>query len=45
MIALEVTMVNKVNIKDKDLYEKNFPRPILDFPNNPYKKDIFFSFK
>ena len=44
-IALEVTMVNKVNIKNKGLYEKNFPRPILDFPNNPYKKDIFFSFK
>lgn len=44
-IALEITMINKMKGNKELVYEKNFPRLNLDFPNNPYKKDIFFSFK
>lgn len=44
-IALEITMINKAKKNKEFVFEKNFPRLNLDFPNNPYKKDIFFSFK
>lgn len=43
-IVLEMTFVNKEIQKDKGEYIKNFPLKNLDFPNNPYKEDLFFSF-
>ena len=43
-ITLEMTLVNK-NIKSNEVtYVKDFPIKNLDFPNNPYKKDLSFSF-
>ena len=43
-ITLEMTLVNK-NIKSNEAtYVKDFPIKNLDFPNNPYKKDLSFSF-
>lgn len=43
--TLEITLINKNYIPKNITYEKNFPRKQLDYPNNPEKKDIFFSFK
>ena len=43
-ITLEMTLVNK-NIKSNEVtYVNDFPIKNLDFPNNPYKKDLSFSF-
>ena len=44
-IALELTMAHKIHRPKEIVYEKNFPKEGLDFPNNPLKNDIYFSFK
>lgn len=43
-IALEMTLLNKDHNKFFGEYVKKFPLKDLDFPNNPYKEDLFFSF-
>ena len=43
-IALEMTFLNKNIQKDEGEYVKNFPIKNLDYPNNPYKEDLTFSF-
>ena len=43
-IALEMTLINKNIQKDEGKYVKNFPIKNLDYPNNPYKEDLTFSF-
>ena len=43
-IALEMTLLNKNIQKDEGKYVKNFPIKNLDYPNNPYKEDLTFSF-
>ena len=43
-IALEMTLLNKDIQKDVGEYVKNFPIQDLDYPNNPYKEDLVFSF-
>ena len=43
-IALEMTLINKKYINSKNESEKKFPINGLDFPNNPSKKDISFTF-
>lgn len=44
-IALEVTFLNKKFRDAKIEHVNNLPIKNLDYPNNPNKKDIFFSFK
>lgn len=45
-ITLEISFLRKTNIDFSSLeFIYEFPLPELDFPNNPYKEDIFFSFK
>lgn len=44
-IALEITLMHKIYRPKEIVYEKNFPINGLDFPNNPLKNDINFSFK
>tara|TARA_Y100001970_G_scaffold293816_1_gene443453 strand:- start:5627 stop:6421 length:795 start_codon:yes stop_codon:yes gene_type:complete len=44
-ITLEMTFLNKKNHVNKGEYVKNFPIKNLDFPNNPYLKDLNFSFE
>ena len=44
-IVLEITLLNKNLIKNKDGYISDFPVAGLDFPNNPYLEDISFSFR
>ena len=44
-IALEMTFINKNIQADEGDYVNNFPIKNLDYPNNPYKKDLTFSFK
>jgi len=44
-IALEITLIHKIYRPKELIYEKNFPRNNLDFPNNPLKNDINFTFK
>ena len=44
-VALEVTFLNKKFRDAKIEYVNNFPLKDLDYPNNPNKKDISFSFK
>jgi len=44
-IALEITLINKEYYPQQISYERNFPRDNLDFPNNPHKEDISFSFE
>ncbi len=43
-IALEMTFINKEIQKDEGEYVNNFPNKNLDFPNNPYKEDLSFTF-
>lgn len=43
-ITLEMTFLNKNIQTDEGDYIKNFPIENLDYPNNPYKKDLTFSF-
>ena len=43
-ITLEMTLVNKKIKSNEVTYVKDFPIKNLDFPNNPYKKDLSFSF-
>ncbi len=43
-IALEITFINKEIQKDNGEYVNSFPNKSLDFPNNPYKEDLSFSF-
>ena len=43
-IALELTFINKDYQKDSGEYVKSFPIKNLDYPNNPYKEDLIFSF-
>ena len=44
-IILEITLLNKKLIANKTDYVDNFPIKDLDFPNNPFLKDIIFSFR
>ena len=44
-IALEITFLNNKYKPAKIEYKKEFPDLSLDFPNNPEKNDLFFSFK
>jgi hypothetical protein len=44
-IILEMTLINKRFKKDTSNYVTDFPIKNLDFPNNPYKSDLFFSLK
>lgn len=44
-VVLEITLLNKKFMPNKFEYINNFPIQDLDFPNNPYLKDISFSFK
>ena len=44
-IILEITLINKKFSPDKIEYVDNFPIKDLDFPNNPFLKDIEFSFR
>ena len=39
-----MTLLNKDIQKDVGEYVKNFPIQDLDYPNNPYKEDLVFSF-
>ena len=39
-----MTFLNKNIQKDEGEYVKNFPIKNLDYPNNPYKEDLTFSF-
>ncbi len=43
-VALELTFINKEFQKDNGEYVKDFPIKDLDYPNNPYKEDLIFSF-
>lgn len=43
-IALEMTFIHKDIQKDNGEYVNEFPNKELDFPNNPYKEDLNFSF-
>ena len=44
-IALEITLLNKKYSPKKIEYKYEFPIKDLDFPNNPTKQDLFFSFQ
>ena len=44
-IVLEITLLNKKYSPSKIEYVDNFPIKGLDFPNNPFLKDIEFSFR
>ena len=44
-IALEMTFIHKDIQKDNGEYVNEFPNKELDFPNNPYKEDLNFSFR
>ena len=44
-MIIEMTLLNKKLIANKSDYVDNFPIKDLDFPNNPFLKDIIFSFK
>ena len=43
-IALELTFINKDFQKDNGQYVNYFPIKDLDYPNNPHKEDLTFSF-
>lgn len=43
-VILELTLVNIKLTKKTAKFNKNFPLKKLDYPNNPYKKDISFKF-
>lgn len=42
--VLEITLLNQKFLPNKLEYKNNFPIKGLDFPNNPYLKDLNFSF-
>ncbi len=44
-ITLEMTLLNKKHRGENIEYVNNFPIRDLDYPNNPYKEDLFFSFE
>jgi hypothetical protein len=44
-IILEMTFISKRFKKNASNYVTDFPIKNLDYPNNPYKSDLFFSFK
>ena len=44
-IALEITLLNKKYAPKKVEYVDKFPIKDLDYPNNPTKQDLFFSFQ
>ena len=44
-IALEITLLNKKYTPEKVEYVYKFPIKGLDYPNNPTKQDLFFSFQ
>tara|TARA_B100001013_G_scaffold340396_1_gene263555 strand:+ start:242 stop:1072 length:831 start_codon:yes stop_codon:yes gene_type:complete len=44
-IILEITLINKKFAPNKVEYVDNFPIKDLDYPNNPFLKDIEFSFR
>ena len=44
-IILEITLINKKFSPNKIEYVDDFPIKGLDFPNNPFLKDIEFSFR
>lgn len=41
---LEITFINRNYSPKKPKFVKSFPIKGLDFPNNPFKKDLFFLF-
>tara|TARA_Y100000590_G_C15530012_1_gene942780 strand:+ start:205 stop:1005 length:801 start_codon:yes stop_codon:yes gene_type:complete len=43
-MIIEMTLLNKKYSENKSEYVYNFPIKGLDYPNNPYKEDLFFSF-
>jgi len=44
-VILEITLLNKKNIINKNEWVEDFPIKDLDFPNNPYLEDLSFSFR
>lgn len=44
-VALEITFVNNKYKPTDIIFKKKFPNQELDFPNDPEKDDLFFSFK
>ena len=44
-LILEITLINKKFSPGSLEYVRDFPISGLDFPNNPYKKDLVFSFR
>ena len=42
---LEITLINKKFAPKNPEHINNFPIPGLDYPNNPYKDDLIFSFE
>ena len=44
-IVLEITLINKKYAPNKKEYINNFPIKNIDYPNNPYKDDLIFSFQ
>jgi len=42
---LEITLINKKFAPKNPEHINNFPIPGLDYPNNPYKDDLVFSFE
>ena len=43
--VLEITFIKKILSREKKKIKKYFPIKGLDYPSNPYLKDIFFGFK
>ena len=43
-LILEITLINKKFAPDNQEYVNNFPIIGLDYPNNPFKEDLVFSF-
>ena len=44
-VVLEITLLNKKYTPKKIEYVNNFPIKNIDYPNNPYKEDLVFSFQ
>ncbi|MDC1158624.1 hypothetical protein OAT08_03580 [Pelagibacteraceae bacterium] len=44
-LILEITLINKKYAPKNPDFIYNFPIDGLDHPNNPYKEDLFFSFR
>tara|TARA_X000001036_G_scaffold397996_1_gene400595 strand:+ start:90 stop:893 length:804 start_codon:yes stop_codon:yes gene_type:complete len=43
-LILEITLINKKFSPNNQEYVNNFPITGLDYPNNPFKEDLVFSF-